>query len=141
MGGRIVSFATANGKAWLSMLEDDQIVRIVAAEGLGAKVPPKDIGPKALRTVAALMRDLAVVRSRGYALADEEAEPGVAAIAVPVLDPASGRALGTASIAGPIVRMPARRHGQLAKVLQSATLDLARAWPGTLPRLRAQRAN
>jgi DNA-binding IclR family transcriptional regulator len=135
MGGRIVSFATANGKAWLATLDDEAAACIVAAEGLGTKSPPKDLGPKALRTVPALLRNLAVVRARGYAISDEEAEPGVAAIAVAVREPSSGRTLGTASIAGPMVRLPPQRHGQIVKALNAAALELARAWPGARPRM------
>ncbi len=131
MGGRIVSYATANGKAWLATLDDATAARIAAADGLGAKVPPMDTGPKVLRTLQALKRDLAGVRSRGFAMADEEAEPGVAAIAIAVRDPATGRTLGTASIAGPIVRLPARRHSEIVKALRAAALEFARAWPNT----------
>ena len=135
MGGRIVSFATANGKAWLATLDDEAVARIVAAEGLGTKSLLKDLGPKALRSLPALLRDLAAVRARGYALSDEEAEPGVAAIAVAVREPSSGRTLGTASIAGPIVRLPPQRHAQIVKALNAAALELARAWPGAPPRM------
>lgn len=136
MGGRIVSFATANGKAWLATLRDEAAVaRIVAAEGLGTKPAPEGLGPKAVRSVPALLRNLAVVRSRGYAVSDEEAEPGVAAIAVAVRDPADGRTLGTASIAGPLVRLPPQRHAPIAATLATAALELARAWPATHPRL------
>lgn len=141
MGGRIVSFATANGKAWLATLGQDHVARIVTAEGLGAKIPPEDIGPKALRTMPALMRDLATVRARGYAIANEEAEPGVAAVAVAVRDPATGRTRGTVSIAGPIVRLPTQRHGDIVNALQAAALELARAWPSSSTRTVSQHSS
>jgi DNA-binding IclR family transcriptional regulator len=80
-------------------------------------------------TIDALRRDLAGVRRTGYATAVEEAEAGVAAIAVAIRDPASGRAMGTTSVAGPIVRLPAERRAQLANLLDAAARELARVWP------------
>lgn len=129
MGRRIVSYATANGKAWLATMDDDTAMRIAAADGLGGKTPPTEIGPKAIRTTAALKRDLAEVRARGYASADEEAEPGVAALAVAVRCPATRRTLGTTSIAGPIVRLPAPRHAEIVEHLVVAAAELAHVWP------------
>ena len=65
----------------------------------------------------------------GYAVADEEAEPGVAAIAVAIREPNSGMALGTTSVAGPIVRLPRERHPEIALALRQAAEELARIWP------------
>jgi DNA-binding IclR family transcriptional regulator len=129
MGGRIVSFATANGKAWLATLPADEAERIAVADGLGSRALSDDVGPKALRSVAALRRDLAIVRSRGYALAKEEGERGVTALAVAIRDADSGRTLGTTSVAGPVVRLPESRHGELSTKLAEAAHELARAWP------------
>ena len=129
MGGRVVSYATANGKAWLSTLPDAESERIAKRDGIEARQPQGDVGPNAMRSFAALKRDLAKVRARGYALADEEAERGVAAIAVPVIDPISGRALGTTSIAGPLVRLPKERHDEIVGELLSAAREFAKVWP------------
>ena len=127
MGGRIVSYATANGKAWLATLSDEAASTIALRDGLGT--PGGPVGPNALLTIEGLLRDLALVRRRGFALADEEAEPGVAAVAVAIRDGASGRALGTASIAGPLVRLPLARREAVARLLTAAAQDLARVWP------------
>lgn len=127
MGGRIVSFATANGKAWLATLTDEEACRIALAEGMGR--PSPEVGPKAVRTIEALRRELGAVRDRGWAVADEEAEPGVAAVAVAIRDPATGRALGTTSVAGPVVRLPEGRRAGLAAILTEAAAELARIWP------------
>ncbi len=129
MGGRIVSYATANGKAWLATLSHADVIRIVTRDGLGGKAAPRDVGPKAHRSGVALKRDLTIVRARGYALADEEAEAGVAALAIAILDPATGKALGTTSIAGPIVRLSSNRHAELVRELRLAAAELARIWP------------
>jgi DNA-binding IclR family transcriptional regulator len=129
MGGRIVSFATANGKAWLATLSAADLERVVMADRLGSKLVPHDVGPHALRSMAALKRDLAAVRQRGFALADQEAEAGVAALAVAVIDHSNNRVLGTISIAGPIVRLPQQRHPELVRSLRAAAAELCRIWP------------
>jgi DNA-binding IclR family transcriptional regulator len=128
MGGRIVSFAAANGKAWLATLPVETAERIAIADGLG-KTLTADVGPRVIRSVAALRRELAAVRARGYAVADEEAECGVAAVAVAIRDAATGRALGTTSVAGPRERVVADRHAGLAHELHAAADELARIWP------------
>ncbi len=80
-------------------------------------------------TAAALRRDLAAVRERGYARAIEEAEPGVAALAVAIRCPATGRTLGTTSVAAPVVRLPERRHADIVAQLVETASELARVWP------------
>jgi DNA-binding IclR family transcriptional regulator len=140
MGGRIVSFATANGKAWLATLSLADLERVAARDGLGAKVAPHDVGPNAHRSMTALKRDLTNVRHCGFAVSDQEAEAGVAALAVAVVDPASKRALGTISIAGPVVRLPPQRQPELVRNLQAAAVDLSRIWPIHRPHLAASAA-
>lgn len=129
MGGRIVSYATANGKAWLATLPEEEALRIARADGLGRGAARVAVGPNAHRTVAALRRDLAAIRARGYATSDQEAEAGVAAVAVAIVDRVTGAALGTTSVAGPLVRLPAKRHAALARELKIAAAELARIWP------------
>jgi DNA-binding IclR family transcriptional regulator len=127
MSAPIVSYATANGKAWLATLPPSDAERIAVIDGLGR--PSAAVGPNAHKSISALARDLAAIRKRGYALAEEEAEPGVTAIAVVVVDQPSGRPLGTTSIAGPVVRLPSRRYDPIARELQAAASALARVWP------------
>lgn len=127
MGGRIVSYATANGKVWLSTLTDEAACAIALRDGLGQR--RTNVGPKALGTIEAFCAELAAIRARGYAVADEEAEPGVAAIAVAIREPNGGMALGTTSVAGPIVRLPRERHAEIALALRQAAEELARIWP------------
>ncbi len=129
MGTTIVTYATANGKAWLATLPNDEAVAIAAAEGLGKSRPKHTLGPNALRTTDALVADLNVVRRRGYAISDEEAERGVAALAVVVREPRTGAVIGTTSIAGPVVRITSERHETIVRALHATASDLALAWP------------
>lgn len=134
MGAPIRSFTTANGKAWLARLSDEEAVAIALADGLGSGVAGEGIGPNAITDTAAFIRELANVRRRGYAAANEEAEPGVAALAVAIRDPQDRLTLGTTSIAGPVVRLKEGRHTQLVEALREAASELAEVWPvGSLP--------
>lgn len=141
MGSRIVSFATANGKAWLATLTDEDASMIALKDGLGQK--QVSVGPNAIATLDALRQDLAAVRGRGFALADEEAERGVGAIAVAVRDVATGAALGTTSVAGPVIRLNAERRPALVRALERAAQELAQVWPvrssGRMERFRKGR--
>jgi DNA-binding IclR family transcriptional regulator len=129
MGATIVSYATANGKAWLATLTDEEAVAIAVADGLGKAKARGAVGPKVLRAASALISDLNATRKRGYALADQEAEGGVGAIAVAIRDPQTGAVLGTASVAGPVVRVTRDRYEPIARALQATASDLALAWP------------
>jgi hypothetical protein len=129
--GRIVSFATANGKACQALSTMKR--RRASSRRRDLVLLLKDLGPKGC--VACRHCRASGGRVRGATPCPEEAEPGVAAIAVAVREPSSGRTLGTASIAGPIVRLPPQRHAQIVKALNAAALELARAWPGAPPRM------
>ena len=126
MSSPIVSYATANGKAWLATLDDDQAKAVATSEGLGRKA----VGPglRSIRTPAALLADLGRIRRRGYATAEEEAERGVAAIAVAIRG-SNGGTLGTISVAGPIVRITPDRAEDLARELRTGADALSFAWP------------
>ena len=130
MGHHIVSYATANGKAWLATLDEANALRIAKADGLGQKKARAATGPKVLLSAEALLRDLTEVRRRGYGLAIEEADPGVNAIAVAIRRHPFGAALGTLSVAGPSVRLQAATMDGLAKFLRAAVIELAAVWPG-----------
>ena len=128
MGGSIVSFATANGKAWLATFGDDEAIAIAMKDGLGKRARRVGLGPRSLKTADGLRADLHMVRKRGYAIADQEAEAGVAAIAVAIQKPHSHLTLGTTSIAGPVVRITPDRHAEIVGALRTSAADFA--WCG-----------
>jgi DNA-binding IclR family transcriptional regulator len=118
--------ATANGKAWLATFERARAIEIARAGGLGTIRPTR----RTLTSEAALLRDLAAVRARGFAVAEEEAEPGVVAIAVAVMA-GHGPAVATVSVAGPLVRLPESRRAAVAARLRQAADELAVLWPAS----------
>ena len=125
MTERIVPFATANGKAWLATLPDAEALRIALAAGLG-KSP--DL-PRAAATAAELKRELDATRERGYGVTWQEAEDGVAAIAVTV--EAEKAIVGTMSVAGPIGRMGPDRVAETLPELRKAARSMALVWHTT----------
>ncbi|MBV9445209.1 MAG: IclR family transcriptional regulator [Streptosporangiaceae bacterium] len=59
---------------------------------------------KTITTEAALRAELAAVRGRGYAVTDEELEPGLIAVAAPVHS-FDGSVVAALSVSGPVTRM------------------------------------
>lgn len=128
--GRPMLYTTANGKAWLATMSDEQAISLALQNGLGQ--PPKAgeaVGPGAKHTVEEMLVDLAAVRARGYGLSNEEAELGVRAIAVAVRAFDDQRVVGTMSIAGPLLRMESKRDDELSTLLQQTASTLGMVWP------------
>ncbi len=122
MTERIVPFATANGKAWLASLPPDRAVRIARAAGLGKR--PDLI--RALATEAALRAELKTTRARGYGMSMQEAEEGVAAIAVTISE--GEDVVGTVSVAAPLARLSAERVAEILPALRQAAASMLLAW-------------
>jgi len=117
--------ATANGKAWLATLPREQAIRIILRLGFGK---PEEFGPAVIRTLDAFLPELDRTADRGYGLVIEEAKAGVTAIAA-AIRPAGSAAVGTVSVAGPVIRVTADRIPALAPLVQAAADDLATLWP------------
>jgi DNA-binding IclR family transcriptional regulator len=64
-----------------------------------------------------LLSELAQVRERGYATAQEELEEGLNVVAAPIHDH-TGRVIAAASVAGPAYRVTPQRFPQLAAHLK-----------------------
>ena len=73
-------------------------------------------GPRTILTRDALAADLDLVRRRGYAVADEELEPGLVAIAAPVRG-SDGVVVASVSVSGPSVRLTPDRTVKIAAMV------------------------
>jgi IclR family KDG regulon transcriptional repressor len=71
--------ATALGKALLSHLSNTEVLAIVRKDGL------EKWGPKTNLSETQLLEDLKLVRTRGYAIVDEEYRKGVRAVGAPIV--------------------------------------------------------
>jgi DNA-binding IclR family transcriptional regulator len=95
IGMRKPACSTAAGKVMLAFQPADVVEKVLAED---SHIANMSAGPDEFR------QELAQIRSRGYALADEENEVGVRSLAAPVRDYA-GNVIAAASIAGPAQRL------------------------------------
>jgi len=89
--------ATSTGKVLLAHLEGER--RAAALRGSWPALTPRTV-----TGAGALGRALARVRAQGFAIAQEELEPGFVAVAAPVRD-ASGAVVAALSVGGPKARL------------------------------------
>ncbi|MGH9245601.1 MAG: IclR family transcriptional regulator [Acidimicrobiales bacterium] len=111
-GTRVPAHTSAMGKCMLAHSGD-----INAA--VSALPELEKLTPRTITNRRRLRAELETVRERGWALNDEERNPGVRAVAVPVLH--GDRAIAAIAVQGPITRLPdsalptlAERAGQTA---------------------------
>lgn len=119
IGRRVPAYATGAGKAMLAFQPADLIA------GLAAFEPFERLTPHTVTGLAALERDLATARSRGYALDNGEYEELVMCVGAPVLTPA-GVADAAISVSGPATRIQRVDVDALGGLLARHALAVAR---------------
>ena len=98
VGRAVLKHCTGVGKAILSFLPEDELEQHLAGMDFEYFTPTTITDPEAFR------RELAVTRERGYAVDDEEHEPGICCVAVPIYS-ASGKVTRSLSVSAPSSRM------------------------------------
>lgn len=96
-------------------LHASAIGKVLLAYG-GASLPSGRLGRRTGRTVtnrAQLAAELAEVRQRGYAVAVDELETGLVAVAAPVVAP-GGRVIAALAVSGPANRLTTPRIAEVA---------------------------
>ena len=107
----------SNGKAILAAFPEEE-ARVVLST-----VDRVSRTPATLVSVPALLRELALVRTRGFAIDNEENELGTICVAAAFNDPA-GRATGAISTSGPRWRVTDEIVGAMGKALVEACRSL-----------------
>jgi DNA-binding IclR family transcriptional regulator len=138
MGREVALHATATGKVWLASLPKEQACELVLGRGFGT---PDQHGPGVIQSLDQLLAELRTTRERGFGLAWEEADPGIAAVAVGIRSPGRTQPplLGTISIAGPVFRLPKEKLVGWVPRLQATADELSALgsmlglWRGTTP--------
>lgn len=120
VGNRRYLHSTALGKVLLSGLADKEVDRIIRIHGL-----PR-LMPRTLVTRQALAAELDLVRKQGFALDNEENEPGGRCIGAPIVG-LDGRIVAALSISAPIFRMDMARTRGLAGELINSCRAISRA--------------
>nr|WP_197970039.1 IclR family transcriptional regulator [Mesobacillus harenae] len=120
VGKRAPMHCTSVGKAILANLPSNIVMEILDRKGLPVHTD------KTIINKDAFLKELEMVRRKGYALDLEENEYGITCIAVPIFDHL-GKAVSAVSISGPSIRMTEERIEQLkAKMLSIGSRISAR---------------
>jgi DNA-binding IclR family transcriptional regulator len=98
VGRSVLRHCTGVGKAILSYLPEDELQRHIAGIDFERFTPTTITDPDDFR------RELELTRERGYAVDDEEHEPGICCVAVPIYS-ASGQVTRSLSVSAPSSRM------------------------------------
>jgi DNA-binding IclR family transcriptional regulator len=102
VGGRNPVHSTAVGKLLLAYaLADDDAVRAWVGDRTLAQRTPRT-----LTSAEALAPELRTIRANGYAVDDQENEPGIVCLAVPVFLTSPTRPSGAVSVSAPVSRTP-----------------------------------
>jgi DNA-binding IclR family transcriptional regulator len=116
VGQHIPLHATSNGKVLLSELEDAQLKKAVR------ELPRYT--DQTVTTMSKLVAELAQVREQGYALAVDELETGLTAVAATIRN-AHGDVIASISVSGPSFRLTADRLDRAIPLLLAAALEVS----------------
>ncbi|MEJ7775005.1 MAG: IclR family transcriptional regulator [Nocardioidaceae bacterium] len=120
VGRTVPAYCTSSGRVLLLDHSKEDLV------DLFSDVEFQRLGPRSPRDVDALYRRVVAARVRGYAVVDEEFEPGLAAAAAPVRD-VSGRISGAVNISAPKFRLGgSRRLALLGRAVKDVADELSR---------------
>jgi IclR family transcriptional regulator, acetate operon repressor len=123
MGSDARLSCSSSGWAWMSTLQDDEALALVAQQGIGQ---PADFGPAAPTSLQAVLEAVQATRQTGYSVTTDTYSLGLSAMSAPVRF-AGQPAIGVLTIAGPTVRFTPERMQALAPELLSTASQLAAA--------------
>lgn len=118
IGRRLPAFASATGRSLLSRLTDEDVV---ALYGGCLPPPPSLTSPQSMRE---LLERLAVIRRTGIAISHDEANRGVAAVAVAVGDQTAGEE-ASLCIVFPAATCDPSERDQIAAALVDGAAEIA----------------
>jgi DNA-binding IclR family transcriptional regulator len=118
IGARLPMYCTALGKAILAFGTPERR-RDVLAQPLKARTP------STITSRQALERELETVRSQGFAIDDEENEPGIRCVGAPIAD-YNQTAIAALSVSGPGDRIDRKRCAELAPIVRDAAQRISK---------------
>ena len=125
-------YATAAGKAVLAFMPRPDVERLVPAR-------MESVAPRTVTNLDDLFQELEVVRARGYAVEDEEAQAGVRAVAVPIRTFAH-RPIGAVSVASAAKLVSIPELTRMAPYVVAAGDEISARYGGD-PLMRTRSAN
>ncbi len=118
VGSRAPAYCTAVGKAMLAELAEPEVGDVIRRWGL------KAVTANTITTATALKAELRAVRSRGYAIDDEEKEVGLRCVSAAVRGH-SGKLFAAMSVSGPAFRMTKERVPEIGQAVMRAANELS----------------
>jgi DNA-binding IclR family transcriptional regulator len=118
VGAEVPAYATAIGKAVLAALPPDRRDPLLPPE------PYPALTANTITTRSELTRELTAIRSRGYAVDNQEEEIGAACLAAPVLG-SDGRPLGAISVSGLAARLPEEDRPEIGRMVARWCADIS----------------
>ena len=120
MGGRVVGTVPSLGTRWPAhATSTGKVLLAYRSNGHTHARPLPGFTPRTIVDPAALARELARVRRRGYAVSAEELEPGFVAVGAPV-HAADGTVVAAIGVGGPKTRLTAGRITEGARLVLGA---------------------
>jgi IclR family transcriptional regulator, KDG regulon repressor len=116
VGQRLPAFFTASGKALLAYLPEEQVKKIIS-DNLAESAKQASISPE-------MLADLRATAERGYAIAEQEYEEAINAVAAPIFD-ADKQPIASVAIVGPSFRLTKDRLPTLGESLRKITLEIS----------------
>ncbi|MDG2269316.1 MAG: IclR family transcriptional regulator [Alphaproteobacteria bacterium] len=117
IGGYFDAHATSMGKALLSMRSNHEVQASYKATRLNAYTGTT------ITDINGLLRELAEIRKRGYAVNNEERSPGIRSVAAPLVNP-HGRANFAIAVTGPRARLNDARIPRIGARLQEVAKEI-----------------
>jgi DNA-binding IclR family transcriptional regulator len=120
VGKRFPAYVTSIGKAIAAYLPEEKLEEVLKLQSFRAHTPNTITSPRAFR------EHLKLIRSRGYAVDNEENRLTVCCIGAPVFD-SEGKVIAGISISGPSFRLTWRKMRELSKPLKSTAVRISRS--------------
>lgn len=119
IGRRSPLHCTGLGKALLAHLPPEDVREFLKRKGC------RRYTERTITGVKELLAELALIRERGYALDNEEHEPGIRCVAAPVFG-FRRTVVAALSVAGPTLRMDDAKVAQLIPLVREAAAEVSR---------------
>jgi DNA-binding IclR family transcriptional regulator len=120
-GSRVCAYGTSGGKTLLAELSPEQCKRLLRSRKLEAHTP------QTITKLQDLEAEFSRIRSRGFALNNQEYLDGIIGLAVPIKD-AGGRAVAALAMHGPVTRLSLKACEEHVPRLTQAAERIARVW-------------
>lgn len=117
VGSRLPAYCTGIGKAMLAYRDKDILEELIPVDL--TKYTPNTIANREL-----LMKNLGLIKNKGYSTDEEEYNLGLSCVAAPIFD-SNNQAKFAISISGPTMRMTEEKIKESIKVIKEAAMEIS----------------